>query len=96
MAIESGFDQPYPVVVVGHVASHRHCPRELAGQLVEALGPAGGEHDVGPGRVQHAGEAGADAARRAGHDRHSAVDPKGGQDVEGRAFHESRRVAPRL
>ena len=50
------------------VAGDRHRSGQPLDQRLEPVEPTGRDHDRGPGRVQHLGEADAEAARRAGDD----------------------------
>ncbi len=62
-------DEPLAVVVGQHVAGHRDEPlAEVAGERLEPVGAPGRRDHRGAGGVQHAGEAVAEAARRAGDD----------------------------
>ena len=55
-------------------ATGTHPVAELGGEGLEAVEPAGGDDDGGPGGVQHPGEAVAEAGRRAGDHRDLAVE----------------------
>ena len=69
-----------------HVAGHRDEPlAEVGGERLEPVGAPGRRHHGGAGRVQHPGEAVAEAARRAGDDGDPPVEAEGRGEVDGGA-----------
>ena len=67
-----------------HVAGHRHEPvAEVGAERLEAIGAPGGRHHGGAGGVQHAGEAVAESARRAGDDGDAPVEAERRGEVDG-------------
>ena len=69
---------------------------ELECERLEPLGAAGRQHHACAGRVEHPGEAGAEAGARAGDDRDLAVEAESGERVEHHDREATERAVGRL
>ena len=74
--LERGGDEGLEIGVDGDVARDRDRSGQPLDERFEPVEPTGRDHDGGPGRVQHLGEAHAQPARRAGDDGDLAVEPE--------------------